>query len=74
MINVFVNNLRNQSKYVTKNKMRLSFKENRDMILKSYSKTEYQSKKMIYMLKALEKWQQLTIKQHFDKLLYQVLM
>lgn len=74
MINVFVNNLRNQSQYVTKNKMRLSFKENRDMILKSYSKTEYQSKKMIYMLKALEKWQQLTIKQHFDKLLYQVLM
>lgn len=55
MINVFVNNLRNQSKYVTKNKMRLSFKENRDMILKSYSKTEYQSKKTIYMLKALEK-------------------
>lgn len=34
------------------------------------SEREYQSKIMTYLLKALEKRQQLTIKQHFDKLLY----
>lgn len=41
------------------------------MILKSHSKRGYQSRVFIYMLKFLEKRQQHTIKQHFDKLKYE---
>lgn len=41
------------------------------MILKSHSKRGYQSRVLIYVLKSLEKRQQQTTKQHFDKLKYE---